>query len=292
MNKRIFRTLILTLTGCLLVLGSASAASPVWMIQSGQNKIYLVGTIHLLRKSDYPLPTSIDRVFANSSKLAFETDIAGSHSPQFAQTMLQSLALPPGKTQQDYLTPQTFEALKQGLAKHGIDINGLKEFSPVLGALTLTLRELARLGVGSEGVDMHLYKKAQQKGLPTEGLETLQQHLDYVGKMGQGQEEQFVLQTLEDLKQSNALFEQMVSSWRQGNLEEIEELFVQPTQQHFPRLYAQLLVERNHNWKPTLDRYLTTPEVEMVLVGSAHLAGEDGLLSLLKREGYRIRQLD
>ena len=292
MNKWINRILVLVLVSCCLASGTAFAASPVWMVQSGQNKIYLVGTIHLLRKSDYPLPASINRVFANSSKLAFETDIAGSHSPQFAQAMLQSLALPPGKTMKDYLTPNTFKALEQGLAKHGIDIKGLQGFSPVLGALTLTLRELAKMGVGSEGVDMHLYKQAQQNAVPTEGLETLQQHLDYLGNMGQGQEEQFVLQTLEDLKQSSALFEQMVSSWRQGDLAEIEELFVKPTRQHFPKLYDQLLVERNHNWKPILLRYLTTPEVEMVLVGSAHLAGEEGLLNLLKREGYQIKQLD
>lgn len=292
MNRRTFNTLLLALSGFFLFFNSALAASPVWMIQSGQNKIYLVGTIHLLRTSDYPLPASIDQAFASASRLTFETDIAGSHSPQFARSMLQTLTLPSGKIQQDYLSKETFNSLKQGLAKHGIDINGLQNFSPVLSALTLTLRELAQLGVSSQGVDMHLYQKALQNGLPTEGLETLQQHLDYLGKMGKGREEQFVLQTLKDLKQSSELFEQMVSSWRQGDLKKIEHLFVQPTKQHFPNLYDQLLVERNNNWKPTLVRYLTTPEVEMVLVGSAHLAGDDGLLNLLKREGYQITQLD
>jgi len=52
------------------------------------------------------------------------------------------------------------------------------------------------------------------------------------------------------------------------------------------------LVQRNLNWLPQIMDYLKTPETEMVLVGSAHLLGKDGLIKLLKQAGLKITQLD
>lgn len=46
------------------------------------------------------------------------------------------------------------------------------------------------------------------------------------------------------------------------------------------------MVRRNMNWLPAIKTMLETPEVEFILVGTAHLAGDDGLLTLLNAGGY------
>jgi hypothetical protein len=56
-----------------------------------------------------------------------------------------------------------------------------------------------------------------------------------------------------------------------------------------PNAYQALVVDRNKKWLPQVMEMFKTPEVEMVLVGSLHLSGSDGLLAQLKKSGYQVK---
>ena len=58
----------------------------------------------------------------------------------------------------------------------------------------------------------------------------------------------------------------------------------------YPAAYQSLIVERNNNWMPQLEKCLARTTPCMVVVGAAHLVGPDGLLTLLQRKGYRVEQ--
>ena len=83
----------------------------------------------------------------------------------------------------------------------------------------------------------------------------------------------------------------MTLAWRSGDLEALEELAGTPLREQFPRVYQSLLVARNNAWMPQIESMAGSPEIELVLVGALHLAGEDGLLAQLARRGYLIRQM-
>ncbi|HIF75084.1 MAG TPA: hypothetical protein EYG31_11430 [Porticoccaceae bacterium] len=68
-------------------------------------------------------------------------------------------------------------------------------------------------------------------------------------------------------------------------------MFVADMLNEAPELYASLLRGRNLNWIPQIDKMLADEDVEFVLVGAAHLVGNDGLLELLKARGYKVSQL-
>ena len=57
-------------------------------------------------------------------------------------------------------------------------------------------------------------------------------------------------------------------------------------------MYEYLLVERNENWLEKINHMLLDPKVEFVLVGSLHMAGKEGLISMLRQQGVTIEQLD
>ena len=97
--------------------------------------------------------------------------------------------------------------------------------------------------------------------------------------------------SLRDLDQTRELMDEMVQAWRVGNNAELEELFVAEMRSEAPALYDTLLLQRNLKWIPLIDQMLLDGDTEFVLVGSAHLVGEDGLLELLAKKGYEIRQL-
>jgi len=95
--------------------------------------------------------------------------------------------------------------------------------------------------------------------------------------------------TLEELDIQGAELARTVSAWRRGDAAAIER-DVLSSFKKYPAAYQSLIVERNNNWMPQLEKCLGRTTPCMVVVGAAHLVGPDGLLTLLQRKGYRIEQ--
>ncbi len=269
----------------------ALANSPVWRVQSADHTLFLVGTIHLLRASDYPLPAALDEAYRQASQLVFETDIEQTRSPEFSRQMMQAMTLPKGKTLADRVQPDTWKRLQQFAQSRHIPLDRLSGFKPGMVSITLTLLEMQRLGIHAIGVDEYYDDRARADGKTRQGLESVQQQIGFLAEMGHGVEDQMLLQTLDEISQLDRQYSDMIKSWRSGDLQQMNELLVKPMREHFTPLYRQLLVERNQAWLPQIERMLDSAETEMVLVGSAHLVGPDGLLQQLQQAGYRISQL-
>jgi len=61
--------------------------------------------------------------------------------------------------------------------------------------------------------------------------------------------------------------------------------------EEFPDIYKLMLVDRNSAWIPLIEPLFKDEKVEFVLVGSAHLAGDDSVLKMLEERGYHISKL-
>ena len=271
---------------------AAVASSPVWKIENAGHVSYLAGTVHILRASDYPLPKAFDQAYQQAAILAFEVDIDASRSPDFNQAMLQISLLPQGQTIRDHLSKDTYQQLTDYLKKNQLPIQQFSTLRPSILAITLTMLEMQKMGVGDQGVDEHFYTKAKREGKTVQALESIQQQIDFIAQMGIGVEDEMIRQTLADITTLQTEFNAMIKSWRNGDRAQLAELFVTPMREQFEPVYQQLLVQRNQNWMPKIHQYLKTPETELILVGSAHLLGPDGLLQQLEKSGYRITQLD
>ena len=282
-----------TLLLCLSLLAfNAVAASPVWVVEGDGNKLFLAGTVHVLREADYPLPAAFEQAYRQSQSLAFEIDIDQTRSPQFIQRMANAFKLPEGVGIEQLLSPETLQRLALHLRSNGLSLQQFKGLKPSMIATTLTMFELRKLGAAHEGVDTFYQRKATEDGKQVLALESAEEQIVYLSKMGDGHEDLMIQQTLDDVDSLAGQFQDMLTAWRQGDNKMLQKLFVDSLQRDFAPLYQELLVERNHNWLPQLLQYLDTPATEMVLVGSAHLVGEDGLLQMLESKGYRVSQLD
>src|SRR4051812_16193475 len=108
---KIFCTTALLLVG--LVAGShAIASSTVYEISNGQQKLYLAGTLHLLREQDFPLPKEFDAAYVQAQKIYFETDLEKTRSAEFGKRLTQSMLLPNQKTLEDILRPEVWKKLQ------------------------------------------------------------------------------------------------------------------------------------------------------------------------------------
>ena len=272
----------------LLTTSQALFAASVWQVSKDNHSFYLVGTVHLLSESDFPLPSAFDTAFNASSHLIFETDLAELTSPKGMNLLMSQNTYKPGQNLQQVLSKEVYQQLQAKATERQWPLTSIEQFKPAFAAIMLATLELQRLGAASTGVDMHYLQLAQQQQKKHSGLETLDEHLAVMTAMNELDADNIISSTLKDLAQTETMLAQMKAAWRSGNSEELETLFLSDMKA-FPEMYNIMLVNRNHAWMKTLEQ-LDEPGV-MVLVGALHMVGDDGLLTLLTDRGYTVQQL-
>jgi len=267
---------------------SLFAISTVYEVSKGKSKLYLAGTIHLLRSQDFPPPAEFDGAYQQSQKIYFETDMEKAKSPEFGQRFAQAMILPNNTTLKDILSPENWSALQAYAEKSQYPLSQTMMFNPAMVSILITLNESKKLGVG-EGADAYYDKAARADNKIIGELESLDDVLLYMKKFGQEEPNKIIASTLEDVTNMPADLEKMINSWKQGDLSGLDKMFSEKMRKETPAVYQSLIVERNQKWLPTIEAMLKTPETEMVMVGSLHLSGDDGLLAQLKKAGYKIK---
>ncbi len=274
---------------CLLMPLQAVSDSSVWRVSNGRNELFIGGTVHVLGRQDYPLPQEFERAYRQAQMLVLETDINAMNTPDVQMQLTQRLMYSDGRTLQSVLKPETFSLLKQYLDSRKISVSSLQQFKPPMAMISLMMMELERLGMAGTGVDMFFNQKAVNEGKQRGHLEGIEKQISILENMGKGHEDDLILSTLDDLKKLPEMMTALKKAWRDGNLRQLEILGIKPMRDSHPALYRVMLVDRNNGWVPKIEALLATAEKELVLVGSLHLAGKDGVLAQLEARGYRVQ---
>ncbi|NQZ93345.1 MAG: TraB/GumN family protein [Moritella sp.] len=273
------------------VVNSVHATSSVWKVSNGKSSLYLGGTVHVLMADDYPLPAEFDQAYALADTLVLETDMAKLESPQFQQAMLRQLSYSEGQNLTQHLTPETYELLTAYCESRGIGMQVINNFKPSMISLMLTMIELQRLNFTGMGVDKYYNDKAIADAKPLGKLETVEEQLAFIASMGKGKEDALIRYSLEDIKTLPTFMQEMKVAWRNGDPQALVDLAITPLIKDFPDIYQSLLVQRNNNWLPQIEAMFSNQQTELILVGTLHLVGKDGLLQRLEAAGYKISQL-
>lgn len=291
-DRRSIRSVVLLVACFILVLSSAvNAGGLVWKAEKNSSVVYLGGTIHLLKASDYPLPGEYDRAYADAAKVVFETDLDIMKSPEVQTKIMGGAMLPEGQGLDKLLSEEAYAALEEYCASSGMPIATLNQFKPSMVMLTLVGLELQKLGIGEEGIDLFYHRKAigDQKEILT--LETIDQQIGFLLSMGEGYESDLVLHFVNDIHKTGEMMDELVSLWKAGKGDRLAELMLDDIREQFPDLYKSIFLDRNSAWIPVIEGYFDTPETELVLVGAGHLIGDDGVVSVLREKGYKVEQL-
>lgn len=282
--------LLFTCTCCFLFPQISQAESSVWQISDGKNTVYLGGTFHMLKPSDYPLPQEFEQVYNKVNWLVFETDILALENPDFQTYFQQKMRLPTGKILADKLSPKAYAELIRYMAKNNLDIGQFQSFKPQMISLVINILELKKLGLTAQGVDDFFGKKAVNAGKIISQLESKEDQAGYLANMASGHESRFILQTLADVKELEQELDTLSQAWREGNAQALYQTGIATMIEDYPQVYQTLMVERNRNWLPRIETLLQQPEEKFILVGALHLVGPDGLLEQLKSKGYQVLQ--
>jgi len=283
---------LLPLLAPLSAVADASTPVTLWQVDGERNQLYLLGSVHLLRESDYPLPDIIDKAYEDAEQLVMELDM-DDLDPLRTQAAVTRLGLlPGGRTLVDVLGQDDYGRAKSLADELEIPLDLLAKSEPWLAAVTIEQMLLSRLGFNpAYGVEMVLAGKAREDGKGIDGLETVEEQLGFLDGLSADAQRDLLLQTLEQGREAGTLIEGMISAWKTGDTDYLEANILDEFED-YPELYSAIVSERNERWLDTLTELLDDDRDYLVVVGALHLIGSDGLPTLLEQRGVSVRQLE
>jgi uncharacterized protein YbaP (TraB family) len=269
-----------------------SARHMLFRVQSDSTVVYLMGSVHMLPKSFYPLDTILERSLDSSDVLVLEIKLDPATQMAAAQKMMSAAMLENGETLESVLDKKTYGQLKARLKPLGLDVAQLDPFEPWMVALTLAGLELKSTGfTGELGVDAHFSARASAESKQLEGLETVEDQLALFDSMPIETQRVFLQQTLEGRTQTASVIRRLAEAWRIGDVKSLEKLALSDLRTD-SSFYQRMLVDRNRLWMPKIESYLADPSRRyLVVVGAAHLLGPDGILAMLRAKGFEPVQM-
>ena len=270
-----------------------SAGHPVtmWMAEGTSNRVYLLGSVHLLRAQDHPLPRVIDDVYDDAETLYMELDMDDIDPLLMQATINQLGMLDEGTSLQDVMGDDLYAEARAMAAELEIPLEMLERTEPWLAAITIEQLALARIGFNpSHGVEMHLLKKATSDGKTILGFESVEQQLAYLDGLSPEAQRALLMQTLTESATIREVMDDLILAWRSGDIDYLEQTLLDDVS-GYPELYDTIVANRNRLWVDTIDELLEQGEDYLVIVGALHLVGEDGLPQLLQQRGVRIMQM-
>lgn len=278
--------------GLLLLACGASAAfargeSSVWVLKGEHNTVYLAGSVHALPKEHAQLPEPLERAYAASKTIVMEVDLDDLDPMEAVRFVTTEGTLPPDKTLSDVIGADKFASVTQRAASIDLPEFALAKLEPWAAAMVLTQVALMKSGFDPQlGVDMQIVERAKADHKPVEGLETVLDQLGIFDERSVEEQTKFLLESADDVPKMRDDLGRLVAAWRAGDLRGLEREFLKERDQA-PGLYDALLGVRNRKWLPQIEALLKRDEDVLVVVGTLHYVGHDGLLALLKAAGHR-----
>lgn len=263
----------------------------LWQIDGRSNRIYLLGSVHVLREQDHPIPTAIDEAYKDAEILIMEVDIDDLDPIEMAGLVNELGMISDGGSLQEYMGHELYAEAAEYAAQLNIPIAMLGETEPWLAAITVEQMMLLRIGFNPQyGIEFHLSAKAGEDQKEVLGFETAREQLEFLDGLSLPAQRSLLIQTFRESLNIEEDLNSLIRAWRHGDISFLEDTLLVEMQK-YPELYNTLVVDRNRAWVDKI-KNLTTEEVDyLVVVGALHLVGEDGVPSLLSKIGINADQL-
>jgi hypothetical protein len=271
----------------------AMSAPALWVIQSGKAKVYLFGSIHVLKDGvDWKTP-ALDDALAKSDDLWLEVP-SDPNDVAAVLPQLQSLGMDPAHPLSTKISKADLDALDAKIKAAGLPGEAAFEpFRPWLAGLMIEILPAIKAGyTPTNGVETTLRAIATKAAKPIEGFETVSEQLHLFSDLNSTQELAFLHASLasKDAENDAAAIDKLETEWQSGDVEKVA-----TSESQFeavdPSFAALLITDRNARWAKKLDDRLHGTGTSFVAVGMMHLAGKGSLIDDLTKLGYTVTRV-
>jgi uncharacterized protein YbaP (TraB family) len=266
----------------------ADSQPAMYTVHGKHNVVHLVGTVHLLQQNE-PVPANISQAYADASQLLMEIDTSKADPMAIQELVIESGMLMPPMTLEQRIGAASYARVKSAAESAGLDVALFDQMRPWLVALELEQTMYTKLGFDpNTGIEAQLTKRAAQDQKAIAGLETLREQIGFFANLDDKTELDYLNSTLDELGDLRKELNEMVSAWRRGDEAQLQLLMQKEIKGH-ESFFNALIFDRNRRWITQLTALLETSDDNcLVAVGALHLVGDNGVVALLRKQGYKV----
>lgn len=261
----------------------------LWSISDADSTIYLFGTVHVLRPETAWGSAKVDAAFDASDNIVFE--ISNPDDTAALMPLIQQYGLSPQTPLSSLLTAEELADLDAAARTMGASAAQFEPLRPWFVALNLSVAPLVKAGYDpASGVELILKHRAEDAGKPITGLETIDTQIQILAGLSEETQLDFLRSTLHDFDEATTELDTLVEAWAAGDVETINRVGVVEMKAESQEVYDALLVRRNTAWADQIQTLLAGSGTTFIAVGSAHLAGDDSVQSILEDRGVEVER--
>ena len=263
----------------------------LWEVHGRHNTVYILGSIHVLRPSDYPLAPAMLNAYSAAQFIYMEVNLNELDSQAVQAELLSSAIMPENKGLPAVLGKERYSRAYALAHEVGVELPSYDQFAPWFAAEAISQLQLMHLGFNAQsGVESYFLERARADGKSVGGLETLHDQISLFQNMSLDSQANYLLSSLEQARELPKEVDEMVRAWQRGDTQ----WFTNELKSELgddPQLYQSVLVARNRKWLPKIEALLKEDRNYLVIVGTGHLVGSGSVIDLLKKDGIGATQL-
>lgn len=257
--------------------------SLLWMI-SGKDlsrPSYVFGTFHMMCKSDFAITDPLKEKLNATEQFYGELDM---DDPGLQISMMNKMRLK-DKTLKDLMSEADYTTLSENFQRvTGMQLQLFNQFMPFMSLSLLTLNSIECSDkIQPEG---EFVKLAQQQKLPILGLETIDDQIEAINSQpldSQLHSLKKMVLAYDSVKQS---MNKMIAVYKENNVDKLYD-FISANSNGDDRFETEMLAKRNKRWIPIIEKAMHE-KPSFFAVGAGHLGGNEGVLELLRKQGYTL----
>jgi uncharacterized protein len=247
---------------------------------------YVFGTIHLRDKRVFEQVNnkkdSLWYCFKHCDIIAGELRF---DKKEFKEAAVDKVLLPEGTTLQSLLSAEEYEKVK-AYAKETLGWKALliDRLKPLFSISLFT--EAMEKSDYKYPLDVYLQEQGQKKKKEIAGIETIDEQLQALAAMSLKDQAQELLHFINNPTDSRQELEQMIRLYQERKLLDLYDVIT--TSGMSDSIETALLTDRNKLMAFRIESMMLRKPV-FAAIGSAHLPGDQGVLELLRKKGYKVR---
>ncbi len=282
MQRRSTAPIIFALLTLLPSIPSAAQAL-LWKIEGKDLTApsYLYGTIHAICPEEMRFTEAMTDAIGNTAQVALELDL---DDPRLIVEMGHHSFLPRDSTLNDLFSAEDFAFLESWFRDSvGMSLQPMNNMRPLFLFGLLIGKTLQCTPKSYEELFMAM---ARRQGKEVIGIETPQEQLAAFSVIPLKEQASMVIAMLRNMDSTRAAFRTLSQLYQKQDLDGLYR-FMLDSDIEYGRYDSALLTKRNEAWIPRILE-IAAVKPTFFAVGAGHFGGKKGILSLLKKQGYRI----
>ncbi|MXN90323.1 TraB/GumN family protein [Flavobacterium sp. Sd200] len=242
---------------------------------------YIYGTVHIT--CDATLDKNILAAFDATNQLYLELDM---DDPNMQTEMMAGVMMKNGTTMKSLATPEDYALVNKFLQDNvGMSADLIGSFMPSMVSALLYPK---MLDCPVQSYEQALMEVAKKQNEEIYGLETIAEQLNAFGAIPyKEQMDELVKSAKDNLASDKKEMTELLAIYNKKDLNVLLDFMNKSDNKLMSQHSDVMLVNRNKNWIPKIEA-VAKQNPTFFGVGAAHLAGDDGVIKLLRKKGYKV----